>query len=92
MGAVIWLISTVLDLFVWVLIINAILSWLVAFNVVNIRNRFVGMVDEFCRRVSEPVLAPVRRILPTLGGIDLSPMVVILGVMFLQRLIVELLG
>jgi YggT family protein len=89
MQSIIWLITTLLDLYVWLLIIGAILSWLIAFNVVNIRNRFVAMVEDFCRRATEPVLAPIRRIMPSLGGIDISPMILILGIMFLQRLLYE---
>lgn len=92
MQSVVWLVVTLLELYVWVLIIGAVLSWLVAFNVVNIRNRFVAMVEDFCRRVTEPVLAPIRRVVPNLGGIDISPMLLILGIMFLQRLIVEYFG
>lgn len=92
MQSILWLVSTILNLYVWVLIINAVLSWLVAFNVVNIRNRFVAMVEEFCRRLTEPVLAPIRRVIPSLGGVDISPMVLILLIMFLQRLLFEILG
>ncbi|WP_029011687.1 YggT family protein [Niveispirillum irakense] len=79
----------VLDLFVWVLIISAILSWLIAFNVINTQNRFVYTVSDVLYRLTEPVLRPIRNILPNLGGLDLSPIVVILLVMFLQRLLVN---
>lgn len=79
----------VLDLFVWVLIISAILSWLIAFNVINTQNRFVYTVSDMLYRLTEPVLRPIRNIMPNLGGIDLSPIVVILLVMFLQRLMVN---
>lgn len=79
----------VLDLFVWVLIISAILSWLIAFNVINTQNRFVYTVSDMLYRLTEPVLRPIRNILPNLGGLDLSPIVVILLVMFLQRLLVN---
>jgi len=92
MHSLVWLIVTVLDLYVWVLIVSAVLSWLIAFNVVNVRNRFVAMVEDVCRRLTEPVLAPIRRIIPSLGGIDISPMILILLIMFLERLIYELLG
>ena len=92
MHALIWLIITVLDLYVWILIASAVLSWLIAFNVVNVRNRFVAMIEDFCRRLTEPVLAPIRRVIPSLGGIDISPMVLILLIMFLERLIYELLS
>lgn len=89
MGAVLWLIYTVIDLFVWVLIAHVVLSWLVQFNIVNARNQFVYQVGNFLFRLTEPVLRPVRRILPNLGGIDISPVVVILLLYFLQRLIAE---
>jgi len=92
MHALIWLIITVLDLYVWILIASAVLSWLIAFNVVNVRNRFVAMIEDFCRRLTEPVLAPIRRVIPSLGGIDISPMILILLIMFLERLIYELLS
>ena len=77
----------VLDLYVWLLIASAILSWLIAFNVVNTRNQFVAAVAEFLYRITEPVLAPIRRMLPSLGGLDISPIVVILIIMFIQRVI-----
>lgn len=89
MQSIVWLINTVLNLYVWILIIGAVLSWLIAFNVVNMRNRFVGMIEDFCRRVTEPVLAPIRRFVPSLGGIDISPMILILLIMFIQRLLIE---
>ena len=66
----------------------AVLSWLVAFNVVNTRNRFVAMVLDFLHRITEPALRPLRRIIPTIGGIDISPAVLILILFFAQRLIV----
>lgn len=90
MESIVWLINTVLGLYVWILIIGAVLSWLIAFGVVNIRNRFVAMVEDFCRRVTEPALAPIRRVMPNLGGIDISPMILILIIMFIQRLLIEL--
>ena len=78
------LISTVITLYIWLLVITAILSWLVAFNVVNTRNRFVYTVGEVCYRLTEPVLRPIRRILPNFGGIDISPVIVILLLVFLR--------
>jgi YggT family protein len=77
----------VLQLFIWVIIIQAILSWLVAFNVVNLQNRFVSAVLNGLDRVLNPVLRPIRNLLPDMGGIDLSPLVLILGVMLVQRLL-----
>ena len=87
MRAVLDIILIVLDLYVWLLIAAAILSWLVAFNVVNTRNQFVSAIAEFLYRITEPVLAPIRRALPNLGGLDISPIVLILIIMFLQRVI-----
>jgi YggT family protein len=83
------LIDTILGLYVWVLIASAILSWLVAFNVVNTRNRAVYVIGDFLYRVTEPVLAPLRRVLPNLGGLDLSPIIVILIIFFIRNLMRE---
>jgi YggT family protein len=83
-------ISIALNLYMWALIISAILSWLVAFNVVNTSNQFVYSVGNFLHRITEPVLRPIRNILPEMGGIDLSPMVLILGIYFLQGLLAQL--
>jgi len=77
----------VLQLFIWIIIIQAILSWLVAFNVVNTSNRFVYTVLTGLDRILNPFLRPIRRLLPDMGGIDLSPLVLILGIMLLQRLL-----
>ncbi len=77
-------------LYIWVLIISAILSWLVAFNVVNTRNRFVYTVMDFLWRITEPALRPIRRILPNLGGIDISPVILILILMFVQDVLARL--
>lgn len=89
MYALLSLISTVISIYIWILIASAILSWLVAFNVVNTSNRFVYMVGDFLYRITEPALRPIRRILPSLGGIDLSPMVLILLLIFLQNLLIH---
>jgi YggT family protein len=72
------LIDTLIWLYMIVLIVGAVLSWLVAFNVVNTRNRAVYMIGDFCYRVTEPALRPIRRFLPNLGGIDISPIILIL--------------
>jgi YggT family protein len=73
-----------LNIYVWAIIISAILSWLVAFNVVNTSNQIVYTIGDFLYRITEPALRPIRRFLPNLGGIDLSPLVLILGIWFLQ--------
>ena len=87
MRAILDIVQIVLDLYIWLLIASAILSWLIAFNVVNTRNQFVASVSEFLYRITEPVLAPIRNIMPNLGGLDVSPIVVILIIMFIQRII-----
>ena len=76
-----------LQLLIWVIIAQAILSWLVAFNVVNLSNRFVASLLYGLERLLNPLLRPIRNLLPDMGGIDFSPMVLILGILLLQRLI-----
>jgi YggT family protein len=87
MRAILDIILIVLDLYVWLLIASAILSWLIAFNVVNTRNQFVAAVAEFLYKITEPVLAPIRNVMPNFGGLDISPIIVILIIMFIQRVI-----
>ena len=84
MNPVHWLIDTVLELYIWVVIASVILSWLVAFNVINTRNSFVNQVGDFLHRATEPALRPIRSILPNLGGIDISPIVLILLLVFIR--------
>ena len=81
-------IAWLIDLYIWVFIISAILSWLVAFNVINMGNRFVYMLTNTLYRLTEPVLRPIRRYMPDLGGIDISPLVAIIGLIFIQRVVV----
>lgn len=78
MNALIWLIDTVVDIAIVLLIAQVILSWLVAFNIANPRHPFVYGVGRFLFQITEPLLRPIRRILPTFGGIDLSPLVLVL--------------
>tara|TARA_Y100000815_G_scaffold175811_1_gene160056 strand:- start:1043 stop:1342 length:300 start_codon:yes stop_codon:yes gene_type:complete len=84
MYALLSTIDVALSLYTWIIIASAVFSWLYAFNVVNPNNRFVGMIGEFLYRVTEPALRPIRRILPDLGGIDLSPIVLLLIIMFIR--------
>jgi YggT family protein len=91
MAALLWLINSIINLFIVILIVQVIMSWLIAFNVVNTRNRFVYMIADIAFKITEPVLRPIRRILPSLGGLDLSPVVLILLLGFIQRLLPELL-
>ena len=90
MNALIWLIVTILDIYFWLVIAMAVLSWLIAFNVINTRNQVVSMVWDMLVRLTEPVLAPIRRVLPNFGGIDVSPVILLLLIGFLRRLIDEL--
>jgi len=73
-----FIVSTLLGLLVWAIIISAVMSWLVAFNVINLRNRFVYGVVRFLDAVTRPVLAPFQKIIPPLGGVDISPIIAIL--------------
>jgi len=91
MNPFLWLIDTVITLYIWILIAAAVLSWLIAFNVVNTRNPIVASVGDFLYRVTEPALRPIRSLLPNLGGIDISPVILILGLLFLRNLIFWLL-
>jgi YggT family protein len=77
----------VLGMYIWVLIAAAVFSWLYAFNVVNTRNQFIASIGTFLYRVTEPVLAPIRKRMPDLGGVDLSPIVVFELIYQIQRLI-----
>ena len=77
----------VIDLYIWVVIAGAILSWLIAFNVVNTNNRFVYQVADMLYRVTEPALRPIRSILPNLGGIDISPVILILFLLFIRDVV-----
>ena len=89
MHAVIHLILLVIRIYIWLLIAQAILSWLLAFGVVNRHNRAVAVAEDFLYRVTEPALRPIRAFLPNFGGIDISPIVVILILYFLSDLIIE---
>ena len=91
MVALVNLLTAVIQLYVWALIISVVLTWLVQFNVINTSNRFVYMIGDFLYRITEPVLSRVRSIIPAVGGIDLSPIIVILLLAFVKQLIPELL-
>ncbi len=90
MNPFLWLIHTLIWLYIYVLIAAAVMSWLIAFNVVNSYNQTVRMIWDFLYRVAEPGLRPLRSILPNLGGIDISPVILIIGLMFLDQFIVWL--
>ena len=89
MHAVLHLILLVIRIYIWILIAQAILSWLLAFGVINRYNRAVSGIGDFLYRVTEPALRPIRAFLPNFGGIDISPIVLILILYFLSDLIVE---
>ena len=92
MLALIQTIVLALDIYWWLLIAAAIFSWLYAFNVVNSRNQVVGMVGDFLYRVTEPALRPIRRLLPDLGGIDISPIILLLIIFFVRQFILTTLA
>jgi YggT family protein len=87
MNPFLWLVDTIITIYIWLLIASAVLSWLIAFNVVNTRNPIVNSVGEFLYRVTEPLLRPIRNLMPNLGGIDVSPVILIIGLLFLRQLI-----
>jgi YggT family protein len=87
MRALLDVIVILLQLYIYLLIAAAVLSWLVAFNVVNARNQFVAMIGDFLYRVTEPVLRPIRNVMPNLGGIDISPVILILIIILIEKLI-----
>lgn len=76
-----------LNIYIWIVIAMAIFSWLVAFNVVNTRNHGVAMIGDFLYRITDPALRPIRNMLPNLGGIDISPIILFLIIMFLEKVI-----
>ena len=87
MTAVFWLINAVLNIAWWIVILHVVFSWLYQFNVINSGNQLVSSIGNFLYRATEPLLSPIRRFIPTLGGLDFSPIVLLLGITFLQILI-----
>ncbi|SFJ25882.1 YggT family protein [Aerobium aerolatum] len=87
MLALIQTIVLALDLYWWIIIASAIFSWLYAFNVINSRNQFVNTIGNFLFRATEPALRPIRRIMPDLGGIDISPIILLLLLFFVRQLV-----
>ena len=85
MNPIIYLVELVIEIFVWIVIAGAIMSWLVAFGVVNVRNQFIRMIVDLLYRLTEPVLRPIRRFLPNLGGVDISPVVLLVGLAVLRE-------
>jgi YggT family protein len=89
MSVVLELILMILDIYWWVVIASAIMSWLVFFNVLNTRNQIIHQIGIMLYRLTEPALRPIRRVVPNLGGVDISPIILLLAIWFVQRLIVK---
>jgi YggT family protein len=87
MNAILQLVLTILDMYKYVIFAMVILSWLISFNVINLNNRFVYMLWDVVNKLTEPLLLPIRRFLPNLGGIDISPIVLLLAIFFLSNFI-----
>ena len=85
---VIWLILNLLNLYFWVILITVIMSWLIGFNVINGANPYVRQISYALHRLTEPLLGPIRRMLPDLGGIDISPIILIFALMFLEKALI----
>ncbi len=87
MDVIAFFLMKLIDVYIWVIIISAILSWLIAFNVINTHNRFVATVVDTLWRLTEPALRPIRGFLPNLGGIDISPVILIILLLTLQYML-----
>jgi len=92
MKSVLILFDSVINFYIWILIINAVLSWLVAFSVLNVQNRFVYSILEFSYKITTPLLNIIRRYLPNFGSIDISPVILIFLLYFIRNLVFEFFG
>ena len=90
MKSIFILLDSFITIYLWIIITNALLSWLVAFNVLNTQNRFVFSILDATYKLTDPVLNKIRRFIPNFGSIDLSPIILILGLMFLRNLVFEI--
>jgi YggT family protein len=90
MKSIFILLDSFITIYLWVIIINALLSWLVAFNILNTQNRFVFSVLDTTYKLTDPILNKIRRFVPTFGSVDISPIILILGMMFLRNLVFEI--
>ena len=90
MKSVFILLDSVITIYLWIIIINAVLSWLVAFNILNTQNRFVFSVLDATYKMTNPALNKIRRFIPTFGSIDVSPVILILLLMFLRNIVFEI--
>ena len=89
MKSIFILLDSVITIYLWIIIVNAVLSWLVAFNILNTQNRFVFSVLDATYKLTDPVLNKIRRFIPNLGSIDISPVILILILMFIRNLVFE---
>ena len=87
LGPIFWLVDEVLWLYQIAVFFAVIMSWLISFNVVNTTNRFVAIAADFLYRITEPALRPIRRFIPNLGGLDLSPIALLLAVVFVRKIL-----
>ena len=92
MNSLIILISQITELFIWLLIIQAIMSWLINFGIINTQSNFVNMIGRFLYKVTEPFLRPIRKILPEFSGVDISPVILIMLLIFFRNLLFEYTG
>ena len=90
MKSIFILLDSIITIYLWIIIINAILSWLVAFNVLNTQNRFVFSILDTTYKLTDPALKKIRRFIPMFGSVDISPVILILILMFLRNLIFEI--
>ena len=90
MKSIFILLDSIITIYLWIIIINALLSWLVAFNILNTQNRFVYSALEVTYKLTDPALNRIRRFLPTFGSIDISPIILILALMFLRNIVFEI--
>lgn len=92
MNSLVILISQITELFIWLLIIQAIMSWLINFGIINTQSNFVNMIGNFLYKVTEPLLRPIRRLLPEFGGVDISPVILIMLLIFFRNILFEYTG
>ena len=87
LDSVLYVFTLAIGYYIWLIIIGAVLSWLVAFNIINTSNQLVYLILDFLNKITEPVLRPIQKFLPNFGGVDLSPVVLILFLIFLEKVI-----
>ena len=90
MKSIFILLDSIITIYLWIIIINAMLSWLVAFNILNTQNRFVFSILDTTYKLTDPALNKIRRFVPTFGSVDISPIILILGLMFLRNIVFEI--